>query len=161
AFINWRDNDDTQLLWIKGDPGKGKTMMMIGLTKELSKHLKSKSEILSYFFCQATESRLNNAVAVLKGLIYLLVTQQRNLIRHLRERYDEHGKQSFKGDNAFYALSDILSKMLHDSSLRKIYLVVDALDECEVGLDKFLEFVITKKDFGSASKIKWLVASRN
>src|SRR5215469_438372 len=76
-FINWRDNNDTQLLWIKGDPGKGKTMMMIGLTQELSKHLKSKPGILSFFFCQATEPKLNNAEAVLKGLIYLLVDQQK------------------------------------------------------------------------------------
>src|SRR5438067_1719635 len=68
AFIDWRDNNDTQLLWIKGDPGKGKTMMMIGLTEELSN-----SGVLSFFFCQATEPRLNNAVAVLKGLIYLLI----------------------------------------------------------------------------------------
>ena len=30
AFQRWRDNDETQLLWIKGDPGKGKTMLMIG-----------------------------------------------------------------------------------------------------------------------------------
>jgi hypothetical protein len=24
-FIDWRDGDETRLLWIKGDPGKGKT----------------------------------------------------------------------------------------------------------------------------------------
>jgi len=27
---------------------------------------------LAYFFCQATDSRINNAIAVLRGLIYLL-----------------------------------------------------------------------------------------
>jgi AAA+ superfamily predicted ATPase len=35
-FRRWKDGDDTQLLWIKGDPGKGKTMMMIALVNELS-----------------------------------------------------------------------------------------------------------------------------
>src|SRR5947209_19390425 len=29
AFIDWQANHNTRLLWIKGDPGKGKTMMMI------------------------------------------------------------------------------------------------------------------------------------
>ena len=33
-FRDWRDNSNTQLLWIKGDPGKGKTMLMIGLIEE-------------------------------------------------------------------------------------------------------------------------------
>ena len=28
--------------------------------------------VLSYFFCQDADSRINNAVAVLRGLIYLL-----------------------------------------------------------------------------------------
>ena len=36
AFIDWRDRDKTRLLWIKGDPGKGKTMLLIGIVRELS-----------------------------------------------------------------------------------------------------------------------------
>jgi len=39
AFLSWRDRRETQLLWIKGDPGKGKTMMMIALVDELSSWL--------------------------------------------------------------------------------------------------------------------------
>ena len=30
AFLDWWDNNNVQLLWIKGDPDKGKTMLMIG-----------------------------------------------------------------------------------------------------------------------------------
>ena len=58
TFTNWRDNVDTQLLWIKGDPGKGKTMLMIGLTRDLSKQLASTAALgtLSFFFCQGTDS---------------------------------------------------------------------------------------------------------
>jgi hypothetical protein len=72
AFVDWQDNNNTQLLWIKGDPGKGKTMLMIGLIEELLGQLRARpgSGILSYFFCQGTDSRLNNAASILKGLIY-------------------------------------------------------------------------------------------
>ncbi|KAL4756046.1 5'-methylthioadenosine/S-adenosylhomocysteine nucleosidase family protein [Aspergillus foveolatus] len=34
-FQKWRSSHQSQLLWIKGDPGKGKTMLMIGIIKEL------------------------------------------------------------------------------------------------------------------------------
>jgi hypothetical protein len=38
-FRCWRDSGGSKLLWIKGDPGKGKTMMMIALAEELSLEL--------------------------------------------------------------------------------------------------------------------------
>ena len=31
----WRDSDTYPLLWINGDPGKGKTMLMIALARKL------------------------------------------------------------------------------------------------------------------------------
>ncbi|KAI9777756.1 MAG: hypothetical protein M1839_008551 [Geoglossum umbratile] len=159
-FLGWSDNRDARLLWIKGDPGKGKTMMMIALIDELSKDLKHGSCVLSYFFCQSTNSRLNNAVAVLRGLIYLLVVKQTTLIRHLRKRYDTAGVQLFEGPNTLYALSAILSDMLNDSRLERVYLMVDALDECDSGLLQLLDVIAPRKPEPS-SKVKWLVASRN
>ena len=35
AFIDWWTGDYSRLLWIHGDPGKGKTMMMIALISEI------------------------------------------------------------------------------------------------------------------------------
>lgn len=37
AFTQWQDNEDSRILWIHGDPGKGKTMIMMALTDELEK----------------------------------------------------------------------------------------------------------------------------
>ena len=71
-FQQWRTNQHNRLLWIKGDPGKGKTMLLCGIADELQNSL-AKSALLSYFFCQATDSRINRATAMLRGLIYLLV----------------------------------------------------------------------------------------
>jgi NACHT domain len=136
-------------------------MLMIGLIKELSKQLESspRSGILSYFFCQDTLPTLNNAVSVLQGLIYLLVDQQKTLIRHLRKMYDSSGRQLFEDGNTFYALSAILSDMLHNSSLARVYLIVDALDECNSKLSKLLDLIA--RNTSKPSKVKWLMSSRN
>ncbi|KAK6605156.1 Vegetative incompatibility protein HET-E-1-like protein 15 [Botrytis cinerea] len=128
-FQQWRKDQQSRLLWIKGDPGKGKTMLLCGVINELEKS-KAKSVILSYFFCQATDSRINYATAVLRGLIYLIVDQQRSLISHIRTKYDETGKTLFEDANAWVVLSKIFINILQDASLDYVYLIVDALDEC-------------------------------
>ena len=162
AFIDWRDNNDTQLLWINGDPGKGKTMLMIGLIEELLGQLKARpsSGILSYFFCQGTDSRLNNAVSILKGLIYQLADQHPALIRHLQKRYDSRERKFSEDTGSLCVLWTILSDMLHDSSLARVYLMVDALDECDSELSQLLD-LIAHNTFEPSSRVKWLVSSRS
>ena len=98
-FQQWRNDQQSRLLWIKGDPGKGKTILLCGIINEL-KNLKAKTDLLSYFFCQTTDARINNAIAVLRGLIYLLIDQQPLLISHVRKKHN-HAKESlFKDVNA-------------------------------------------------------------
>ena len=158
-FIDWRDRNETRLLWIKGDPGKGKTMLLIGIVRELLKSTHD-SGLVSYFFCQGTDSRLNNATAVLRGLIYQLLIQQQSLISHLRKQYDKTGQKLFEDANAFIALSNIFTEMLHDPDLTRVYLVVDALDECESKLSELIGLIVQNAS-KSSSRVKWLVSSRN
>ncbi|PON20625.1 hypothetical protein TGAM01_v210499 [Trichoderma gamsii] len=39
-FRQWRDDERSRLLWIKGDPGKGKTMLLCGIVNELSPQMR-------------------------------------------------------------------------------------------------------------------------
>lgn len=147
------------MLWIKGDPGKGKTMLLCGIIDEINKK-KDPTALLSYFFCQATDSRINHATAVLRGLIYLLVDQKRSLISHIQKRYDQGPKNPFEGVNAWVALSMLFKSILDDLKLQgSIYLIVDALDECETDLPKLLDFIVQTSSI--SPRIKWIVSSRN
>ena len=157
-FQQWRNNQQSRLLWIKGDPGKGKTMLLCGITNELKRSM-AKSVLLSYFFCQATDSRINYATAVLRGLIYLLVDQQPSLISHVRAKYDRAGKTLFEDANAWVALSEIFTNILRDPGLASTYLVIDALDECVIGLPKLLDLIV--QTLSVSSRVKWIVSSRN
>ncbi|KAH8745713.1 NACHT domain-containing protein [Hyaloscypha sp. PMI_1271] len=157
-FKQWRSDQLSPLLWIKGDPGKGKTMLLCGIINELSKSTVD-TALLSYFFCQATDSRINNATAVLRGLIYMLVHQQPSLVSHIQKKYDNAGKALFEDANAWTALSEIFTNILQDSSLDSIYLIVDALDECVTGLPELLDLVVYTS--AVSSRAKWIVSSRN
>ncbi|KAI1030016.1 hypothetical protein LB504_010443 [Fusarium proliferatum] len=150
-FQEWYNATQSQLLWIKGDPGKGKTMLLCGLINELE----NEHRLLSYFFCQATEARLSNAAAVLRGLIYLLLVRCPPLISHIEEKYDHAGKQLFEDGNAWQALSKIFMAILEDPILDGVILFVDGLDECITGQEKLLDLIIR------SSNVKWIVTSRN
>ena len=157
-FQQWRDDQHSRLLWIKGDPGKGKTMLLCGIINELKMSI-AKTDLLSYFFCQATDLRINNAAAVLRGLLYLLVDQQPSLISHIRKKHDHAGKALFEDANTWVALSEIFTNILQDPSLNSTYLVVDALDECITDLPELLEFIVQKSSI--SRRVKWIVSSRN
>ncbi|KAH8586999.1 hypothetical protein B0O99DRAFT_527618 [Bisporella sp. PMI_857] len=157
-FQQWRTSQHNRLLWIKGDPGKGKTMLLCGIADELQNSL-PKSALLSYFFCQATDSRINRATTVLRGLIYLLVDQQPSLVSHVQTSYDKAGKALFEDANAWVALTKIFSGILQDPNLDDTYLIVDALDECVVDLPRLLDFIAQISSV--STRVKWVVSSRN
>ncbi|KAF2008717.1 hypothetical protein BU24DRAFT_437817 [Aaosphaeria arxii CBS 175.79] len=147
-FRQWRDEPQSQLLWVKADPGKGKTMLLCGIIDELQSSMGA-TGLLSYFFCQATDSRIRSAVAVLRGLLYMLISEQPSLISHVRKKYDQAGEALFEDANA----------ILQDPSLKCMYLIVDALDECITDLPKLVDFIAERSS--TSSHVKWLVSSRN
>ncbi|PHH88576.1 hypothetical protein CDD83_7357 [Cordyceps sp. RAO-2017] len=163
-FLRWRHDEHSRLLWIKGDPGKGKTMLLCGIIDELSPSTSLDGQgstpcLLSYFFCQNTDSRINSAIAVLRGLIYMLVLQEPVLISHVRKEYDLRGKALFEGVNSWAALFEILSNILQDQRVESAYVIIDALDECTTDLQRLLKFIV---DMSAASpRFKWIVSSRN
>jgi predicted protein tyrosine phosphatase len=159
-FKEWQEKDNS-ILWIEGGAGTGKTMLMTGIINHLERRVTaSNAENLSFFFCQAVDTRMNNVVLVLRGLMFLLISQQSWLISHVRQRYREAGGLRFDDANAFYALSAIFQRMLRDPSLEQVYLVVDALDECEIGLRQLLELIAQTTQIQGA-QVKWIVSSRH
>ena len=163
TFMNWEDGNKHRLLWIKGDAGKGKTMLLIGIIRELERlNLNACSPNLSYFFCQGTDLRLNTPTAVLRCLIWLLLIQQPYLISYMQDKYVTAGSALFKDDNAFYFLRDAFKSMLEDPHFKRVFLIVDALDECidknEPGLAQLLDLISTT--VATSPNIKWLVSSR-
>ncbi|KAM7190941.1 hypothetical protein V8F33_009174 [Rhypophila sp. PSN 637] len=153
-FKRWRQLSESRLLWIKGDPGKGKTMLLCGIINELERPITVNGGNLAYFFCQATDSRINNATSVLRGLLYLLVQQQPRLLSHLPEN-------AYPSDDvmAWIVLSKTLIKMLEDPNLKVTYLVIDALDECLIDQQKLLSLIV--QILFVSARVKLVVSSRN
>ncbi|KAL2885567.1 Vegetative incompatibility protein HET-E-1 [Ceratocystis lukuohia] len=151
SFEQFRKGSESQILWIKGDPGKGKTMLLCGIIDEL---MLENSSTLSYFFCQATSNRHNTATSVLRGLIHHLARCNPRLIKHVREKYD-YKRELFKTEMPWHDLCDILTAMVNDPGVKDVILIVDGLDECSADRPKLLKFII------KPLPVKWIVSSRN
>jgi hypothetical protein len=155
-FRRWQDDAGCRLLWIKGDPGKGKNMLLCGIINELE--ALPANNCLVYFFCQATDTRLNNATAVLRSLIYMLIGQNPTLAKHIQKEYKRMGAKLFEGPNVWYTLSGVFGAILQDPGLQHVYFLVDALDECQHDLPKLLDLI---NQHSAAGRVKWIVSSRN
>ncbi|OQE41123.1 hypothetical protein PENCOP_c005G02539 [Penicillium coprophilum] len=163
-FQSWRDSSDSQVLWVKGDPGKGKTMLLCGIIDELGPTTKLKdsesTSLLSFFFCQATVPKLSNAHAVLRGLIYMLVDIEPSFLTLIqKKKFKEDGQSRFGDEEAWETLCNMLLATLSDKSVDKIYIVVDALDECVQDQEKLLRFIL--QDTKGLAHVKWIISSRN
>lgn len=156
SFQHFLSDPERRVLWIKGDPGKGKTMLMCGIIDQL----KPTGRLLSYFFCEQIRSHKNNETAILRGLIFALAREQPLLLPYVRTKYDEQGKSLFESENAWVTLKGIFYDMIQSPDMTNAVILVDALDECSTGRVRFLNFVVqcTKLEF---CRVKWIMSSRN
>ena len=124
-------NGDTQLLWISGGPGKGKTMMSVFLTEELGRHTaRIDNTELAFFFCSAQDEKRNTAVAVLRGLVHQIIAKRPQLVKHALP-YFETPERTQQTLGSLETLWIIFSKLTADAELGTMFCVLDGLDECE------------------------------
>jgi Cdc6-like AAA superfamily ATPase len=126
-FKSWEENGI--LLRITGGPGQGKTMLSIFLTKRLKqKQLQlqqNKAREVVFFFCTNND----DAVSILRGLIYQLLREQPQLVRFIAP-YLEHENQSKLVLFSYEALWSRFLDMLQDAELATVC-IIDGIDECD------------------------------
>ncbi|KAJ3467764.1 hypothetical protein MRS44_005328 [Fusarium solani] len=156
CFAQWRNPQSNRLLWIKADSGKGKTMLLCSIINWLQTN---EEATLAYFFCQKSDENLSSSAAVLRGLVYMLAREHGTVRELVQDEYKNAGRSLFWDHNAWYALKEILSKALHQEGLGDIVIIVDALDECMIGIHQLLNLVA--KFSSETPRVKWIVSSRN
>lgn len=154
-FTKWYQRE-TSLLWLNGDPGKGKTMSVCGIIDHV-RALSDSNTILSYFFCDASDSSLNNATSILRGIVYSLIFQNSTALSYVRERFKKLRKPLADLRLAWPVLQKIFIGIFGTIKDQKMYLIIDALDECREGRDRLLEFIVKQS---SSPSVKWLLSSR-
>ncbi|KAI4264864.1 MAG: hypothetical protein L6R42_000049 [Xanthoria sp. 1 TBL-2021] len=97
---------------------------------------------MTYFFCQNADYELNTIESIIKGLILQLVNQQEQLTASLRRRWDTGHRRFDEDITSWRVLWDIFFEMLDRCQCQRVYVVVDALDDCkDEGMADFFKFI--------------------
>ena len=154
----------SQLLWLSGGPGQGKTMLSVFLAEELERTASdSPNTLVLQYFCDNKDERRNTAVAIIRGLIFQLLQFRPKLINHILPSFKIQKESLFTG-SSFETLWRIFNTMIRDPVLSIVYCVLDGLDECdeaslEILLRKFKSIFSTGA--GLSHSLKLIVVSRD
>ncbi|KAK4892386.1 hypothetical protein LTR27_009042 [Elasticomyces elasticus] len=140
AFKAWRSGNRS-LLCISGGPGKGKTIMAIYLTECWER----KGNAV-YYFCSNDDQKRNNAAAVLRGLIWHIITRDTSLVDHLLEPLS-HDNRAQATLGCRETLWGLFIKILQDYRMRRTACVLDGLDECDADSQHWLVAKIQDLEF--------------
>jgi ankyrin repeat protein len=155
----------SQLLWLSGGPGKGKTMLSIFIAKELERTLEGLQDVsFLQYFCDNKDDKRNTAVAIIRGMIFQLLQLQPKLMDYILPSFEIHNKSLFTA-SSFETLWRIFETMLRDPVLGTTYCVLDGLDECdeaslEVLLKKFRALLQINSSESSPVNLNLIVVSR-
>jgi hypothetical protein len=124
-YKEWLTAKESNLLWICGQPGRGKTYLSIYLAEKLAE---TEDAILLEYYCDNKDERRNTASTVVRGLIFGLLNQLPELVRCFKTKLN---KQTHKlRDLSFEALWLVFKQMMEESK-KPVYCVLDGLDECD------------------------------
>jgi hypothetical protein len=164
GFMQWLTKGK-DLHWISGKPGSGKSVLM----KEISIRLPSKVPdqncvTARHFFNSRGTSTERSFEGFLRSVLEQILQQAPDLFECMKDGFRKTFFQRRKDNNQWTlrslknALNDIVS---NGSSVGVIYLIIDALDECEdMSMVAFRNYFKQLSELSKLMKIKVCFSSR-
>ncbi|KAM0472609.1 hypothetical protein ACHAPX_008766 [Trichoderma viride] len=151
AYKQWHDSEAEGILWLKGIPGSGKSVFA---ARSIQRLQEEGVPVLYFFFRQIIRANYE-PTALLRDWLVQILPYSPPLQARLKEYLDER--------RTIETLS--IADMFRDLRLActyvpKVYCVIDALDEMNVGNDQFLH-ELAKFASWQPPKIRMIITSRS
>jgi ankyrin repeat domain-containing protein 50 len=163
TFNAWLNEASSTLLWLKGHPGCGKTVLSVFLADHFAtwKSPSAPRSVLT-FFCDDKITTRRDANSILLSLIAQVVTRHRSLLRrHVKKVFENQGSAMARN---FTTLWRICVNLIEDPRCGSTLIILDGIDECETkSRRKLLNHIKTLLETSSktgANVIKFIVTSR-
>ncbi|KAF8533302.1 hypothetical protein BDD12DRAFT_984533 [Trichophaea hybrida] len=125
----WAEKDGQAVLWISGDPGCGKSVISSFLTKDITRGI-TNQVCMAYFFCDDKDERLRSAHAILVNLLAQLLDHAPDINKHFLAE-PEYATYKEKTSWSFGMLWRVFERIINDAHRGPVYILIDALDECD------------------------------
>ena len=168
-YLQWKDQNTSQTLWIHGDAGQGQAIIASSLVDDLQQKTNEDGVFLAYFFCDEKDSHRRNVIDVLKLLICQMLVKERELAEHLLVDHNKGKKGSQKSQSldsvSVATVFKNLQAILKNSLVRKAHFIVNGLDETDQqSREEFFDLMEASADEeqeGDDSVVKWVFLSRS
>ncbi|RBR15754.1 hypothetical protein FVER53590_25932 [Fusarium verticillioides] len=172
-WLNSRNPERHQgLIWIKGKPGSGKSILMREAFRRVNRRQEKASDpfqTAAFFFSGKGDELEHSVAGLFRSLIYQLCFKCPLFKQSFQEIWDAKIKTGcFMTSEAIAwqeaELQVAFEKMVLQQPSSKVLLFVDALDECDSSSVRFLAYFwrkITKLAFASGVDLKVCLSSRH
>ncbi|KFY32168.1 hypothetical protein V493_00457 [Pseudogymnoascus sp. VKM F-4281 (FW-2241)] len=139
-YVHWENGDaaDTNVLWIHGPAGYGKTI----LCAKLIERLKSRDSPLAYYFFSSDSDSRADPFAIVRSWAYQVIAQNQQAFELARGRWEATNRRpSSQAD-----VKELFEVIVRN--IRSCIFVVDGLDECAgIGCDWKADYRTTLAGF--------------
>lgn len=162
----WLLESDEYNSWVKGDkqtlfcpgiPGAGKTILASIVVNSLLESFHSESSIgVAYIYCNFRRRHEQKASDLVANLLKQLSENQPSLLKPVEDLYNK--RKASRTRPSLQELGSVLQDVA--ATYSRVYIVLDALDECETNDGTLPNFIQQVLDLQSATSTNILATSR-
>lgn len=164
-FLDWRNAQDSRILWVSAGPGCGKSVLSRCLIDEGHLTTNILASTVCYFFFKDGQEGQTTSANALQAITHQLFVENSNpdVMKYGLPRFRAHGDQL---RSMFHPLWNNLIETLEDDKTGEVICVLDALDEStSFEKRKLLDHLIDCYSGNNISKrpnvrLKFLITSR-
>lgn len=120
-------SEENEILRIGGAPGSGKSTLTAFFIRHL---MQTTTGDVLHFFCKGTDEKKQKLFQVLRTLVSQLLSKDESLYPWFETLYLQSGQKTAE---SFATLEQSFQLALRNTSRTLIFIVIDALDECQEG----------------------------
>ncbi|KAK1241852.1 hypothetical protein MKX07_007675 [Trichoderma sp. CBMAI-0711] len=144
-FLKWHSRAEfcshNGVLWVKGNPGTGKSTLMKHIFENCERKFFEKHLIAAHFFNARGDSFEQTPLGMLRSILYQLVDQEPSIYEHFVPMFREKQRKYREWEWRDAELEKFLLSETQRCS-RPMLLLIDALDECsESHVRKVVQFL--------------------
>ncbi|KAJ5381577.1 uncharacterized protein N7496_004005 [Penicillium cataractarum] len=157
-FQSWISGSK-QTLFCPGIPGAGKTILTSIVIEELYDQYRNDGSVaITFLYCSFRRRHEQGLAHLLASLLRQLAQAQPDLPSPLSNIYDEHRAKSTRPK--VEELSKALESLAQQGGFSKVFVVIDALDECDMSNRSCTKLLDTMFDLQASCNVNLFATSR-